>query len=554
MPILYLLILVSGSLYGAEINTVILGGSATWESAVSRRNVIEVPSLRPHRVLTLDAANNHTNIAHQHSSLDLSISFNETEPRHFRDSLNRYRLTASPELQAVDRRFARAGTGAALFGGTRNAPNSGPLVVQPQSRNALFAAGNHVRDFSLEFWLYPLNMENGEEVLLWTSSRRIPGQARGVMAAQIGGRTDIAFQRITSEVTRNRLQWSFTNFFVSPDGTSHINITLTGTTPIVPRTWSHHLIRFDSNTGMLEYLVNGRTEAIAYATSSGREGGNVYTPIIGENGSFILGRGYKGIMDEFNLHSAFIDRSSFHRYAPLGGRIETRPIDLGAGNRGVIRVDARGGRASIQSNRTINEFRENGRFRFHDDSEMNFFIRFSNNPFLWDDNDWVAFTPGLDIPRWLSGRYVQIAVEFFPSADGETSPYLEELRIVYMPNDPPLAPRNLAAMAVDGGVYLRWRSSPGQNRTGYLVFYGTESGVYFGQHSFLGPSPIDVGNRNSIFIDGLRNGTLYFFTVVAYDHRDSAGLSGRQMGDFSREVTARPLAGLLHPSPARVFE
>jgi len=510
-------------------------------------NIIEAGSLRPNPVLTLAATNNSANISYHRPSLDLSISFNESQPRFFRDRLNNYRLSVSGELQSVDRRFARGGSGAALFNGAMNAPNTGPLVIQPQSRNALFSPGNHLGDFSFEFWLYPLNMENGEEILLWTSSRRIPGQqAFGTLAAR-GGMGDVSFQRITGEVSRNRLQWSFVNFFVSPDGVSSINLNFTGNTPIVPRTWSHHLIRFDSDTGMLEYLVNGRTEAIVYATSSGREGGTVYTPIIGEGGSFILGRSYTGIMDEFNIHNAFIDRFSFQKYAPSGGRIETGAIDLGIGNRGVLRVDASGGRASRHSSRTINEFRENGRFRFPDDSEMHFFIRSSNNPFLWNDNDWVSFIPGADIPVRTSGRYVQIAVEFFPSADGETSPYLEQLSIVFLPSEPPMAPRGLTAMAADGGVYLRWRSSPSQNTAGYIVYYGTESGVYFGRSALLGPSPIRIGDRNSIFIEGLRNGTLYFFSVAAYKHKDSAGLSGYQIGDFSREVTARPLAGLPLP-------
>jgi len=137
---------------------------------------------------------------------------------------------------------------------------------------------------------------------------------------------------------------------------------------------------------------------------------------------------------------------------------------------------------------------------------------------------------------------VQIAVDFYPSADGESSPYLEELRIIYMPGEPPLPPRNLTATAVDGGVMLRWRHSPDANTEGYLVYYSSVRGDLFGEGSTLGSSPLDVGKTNSMFIGGLKNGTLYYFRIASYDH--ITGTVSYNIGEFSSEVTARPLQGL----------
>jgi hypothetical protein len=71
------------------------------------------------------------------------------------------------------------------------------------------------------------------------------------------------------------------------------------------------------------------------------------------------------------------------------------------------------------------------------------------------------------------GRYVQIATEFFPSGDGETTPYLEELRLIYRPMEPPPPPVQLAAFARDGAVELTWRPVADSNLGGYLVYYGT---------------------------------------------------------------------------------
>jgi len=347
--------------------------------------------------------------------------------------------------------------------------------------------------------------------------------------------------------SRNRLQWSFVNFFASIDGNRHINIEFSGNAPIIPKTWSHHLIRFDATTGLLEYLVDGSSEAIAYATASARESSEVYTPITGNGGSFLLGERFVGIMDEFRIHSVCAGRSSMQRYISGGGRVETRAIDLGENSSGVLRINASGGRTSVRGASVQNEFRENGRFRFPDDSEMNFFIRAGENPYLLNNSRWVGFVPGADVSG-VKGRYVQIAVDFYPSADGESSPYLDELRIIFMPGEPPLPPRNLTASAMDGAVQLRWRHSPGTGTAqtgvaGYLVYYSTIRGELFGEDALLGPSPIDVGITNSLLIEGLKNGTLYYFRIAAYDR--ISGEVNYNVGEFSAEVTARPLAGLI---------
>jgi hypothetical protein len=293
-------------------------------------------------------------------------------------------------------------------------------------------------------------------------------------------------------------------------------------------------------TGMLEYIVDGRGESIAYATPTGSEKAEVYTPVAGNGGRFLLGGRFSGLMDEFKIHSVCVDRSSIQRYASDGGRIETAAIDLGQRSSGLVRINASGGRTSIKGAAMQNEFLQNGRFRFADNCEMNFFVRAGENPYLLKDTPWVGFTPGAAIAG-VHGRYVQIAVDFYPSADGESSPYLEGMHIVFMPGEPPLPVRNLTASAKDGAVHLRWRHSPSSNTAGYLVYYSAVRGELFGTDSKLGSSPINAGLNNDLYIDGLKNGTLYYFRVASYDLIEGEGLN---VGEFSSETAARPLAGL----------
>ncbi|MDR1618118.1 MAG: fibronectin type III domain-containing protein [Treponema sp.] len=149
--------------------------------------------------------------------------------------------------------------------------------------------------------------------------------------------------------------------------------------------------------------------------------------------------------------------------------------------------------------------------------------------------------PGTDLPDIFRGRYVQLAADFYPSGDGEISPYLEEIRLVYRPDEPPLPPTQLRALARDGEVQLDWKPGPDGDIQGYLVYYGTVKGEYFGNDAMQGPSPIDAGARTGLRIGGLKNGVLYHFAVAAYDRKGAGDAGPYHAGEFSREVSARPL-------------
>jgi hypothetical protein len=113
---------------------------------------------------------------------------------------------------------------------------------------------------------------------------------------------------------------------------------------------------------------------------------------------------------------------------------------------------------------------------------------------------------------------------------------LNSLTIFYEPDIPPPPPSMVQAIARDGAVELLWKPSPDRDLAGYVVYYGSAPGTYFGTDALLGLSPIDVGLRTSIVIDGLQNGRVYYFSIAAYDKASPA-----HIGALSREVAARPL-------------
>ena len=560
---------------GAAEKTIILGAAGGWTAVEKRTQVDEINAVRPYSVLTLSSAWTgsssggaaetsdrtaedilalyaaYRNFPAQESALDLALSFDEGSPQRFADSKGKYAITVSGTVQSVNERWARYGRGAALFTG-EDRINNAPLTIRPGPAS-LFAPGRSVRDFSIEFWLFPNNMENGEQILSFAAAEN---------------------QRIFCEAARNKIKWTFQELFAPPDrlrmperterggaSSGRLSISLESRTSLLPRRWSHHLLRYNADTGLLEYLINGSIENMRYTTASGGEGGDVFTPMINRDGAFILGSRFSGMLDEFRIYNKAIhapghtalektsrtalELPELAKFPRSGGRIETSAIDLGEPGSTVLKIEASGGRlGSVTTGgrrmAVKNAYSGKGNFNFSDKSAVQFFIRAGEEPYRFSQISWVPVMPGEALPTAIRGRFIQVAAAFYPGGDCEKSPYLEELKIVYDSNDPPYPPSLVTARALDGAVELSWRQSPDANVRGYLVYYGTSSGVYYGEGAVQGESPIDAGNRIQFRIEGLRNGTLYFFVVAAYDITGS-GPEGLHPGKFSKEASARPL-------------
>ena len=149
-------------------------------------------------------------------------------------------------------------------------------------------------------------------------------------------------------------------------------------------------------------------------------------------------------------------------------------------------------------------------------------------------SEWVQLNPE-NLLGSQRGGISSLLFELFPDGNGKESPVLQDLTAVYEPKLIPLSPSGLRAKAGDGSVTLFWNEASDPDVRGFRVYYGDEPGLYFGDTARQGKSPIDVGKVTSITLTGLRNGTLYYFAVIAYDSS-----SPSQISEFSKEVYARP--------------
>ncbi|MDR2468078.1 MAG: fibronectin type III domain-containing protein [Spirochaetaceae bacterium] len=523
LAVLLIIAALPGALFALGEKTLSAGGSASWRHASVKRELAELNGVRPEPVLTLASQ------GRAEETTDLYLSFDEGNSARFHDNAGNYTVRTGGQIQAADKQLARRGGGAALFSNIQtvayHAGVAEPLVITPKSPAALFAPGRNIGDFSIEFFLYPANMESGEEIFDWTATQR---RASGSQLAN-------HLQSIQAIAAKNRVHWTFENFFTAPDGSASKNLTLTSRTALTPRRWSHHLIRFDAGTGMVEYIVNGTIEAISYATTTGTEGSEVWTPVAGERGRFAAGRQFNGILDEIIISGAFSRAETPHRYTGKHGMFETAPLDMGARGCKVRKIDVSGGIIKLSGNSMRNTYQRGGNFVFDGGAALQFFIRTANSPTALEQAVYQPFKSGMPVDL-QSGRYAQIRTDFYPSGDLETAPYLENLTLEYLPKPAPQAPVRLHATARDGFVDLAWRETAGEEVRGYLVYYGTRQGEYFCEDAALGASPLDVGKVTRIRLDNLKNGVLYYFAVAAYDD------SGPTFpGEFSGEVSARPL-------------
>ena len=467
--------------FGLE-NDVILGREDGWRDFVELDNLV----LRSGKWGTLDIELQDREYVYD-GETDLLMHFNRIP---FKDSAGNYAVNQPNPL--ISEKVSAFGTGASAFASNKNS-----LVLTP-GKNSLFGRG--WTDFSIEFWMYPVLLTDGEVVFSWSGTLLTAGRK--------------IQQRLSCALINRKLSWEFSNFFSAG---REEKISFSGITGLLPRHWHHHMIRFDSSTGMLEYLVDGVPEAIVYETNTGFDGGSVLMPETSLNGKLTIGNDYTGLIDELRISRAF-------KEAPLSGRYPNRPgigvsriFDLGYTNSRIKNIQAT--------------------FDTPVNTDIYFYYRLSDIRRYSTklDTPWIAFLPNEELEGNTRGRYLQLRVELLTDGRRSRSPVLSDLKIVYEPDLPPPPPSSVFVEAGNGTVRLVWKKVNEKDVRGYMVYYGDSPGRYTGTGIEEGNSPIDVGNETSINLKGMENGKLFYFAIVSYDSSDPPHQSR-----FSMEVSARP--------------
>jgi len=429
---------------------------------------------------------------------DLLVHFNDK----LKDEAVRYRITPAPTF--VQRGFSALGGGSGVFRGET------PLVLQATSE-ALLSAGKGWGDFSIEFWLYPAKADDGETVFEWQGGRT----SSGIFESQ-----DL---RATFE--DSHLVWTFQNLFAASPALPAVTLAVRGASVTIPKQWHHHLLRYQASTGLLEYLVDGKTEGLTYATPSGTEDGRPYGAVTGPRtkGELILGGKYQGAMDELRITRAWVDQPQRDRFLAdfaARGTAISRIFDLRfpGSTLGSVKVrSATPGETSlVWSFRMADTIRY--QWTFSGDTAKSLAAPEA------EEDSWIRFTPGQDLTRIAAGRYLQLRIDLLPSGTGNDTPRVNEVVVDARPSPPPPTPSGLEVIPGDGQITVRWRP----------VLQGTPDGYYV----FVSPrpnqatEPIDVGKVTEYVLTGLANDQIYYVSVAS--HRSTA------VGALSRELATRP--------------
>ena len=291
------------------------------------------------------------------------------------------------------------GASSAAFTGAKRG-----LSLQPVHADSLFSVGAVWGDFTIEFWLYPATLSDGESIVSWTGSARDP--------SGLVGQTLRAFLR------DRKLVWDFQNLFTLParaeaTAPERLPVTLVGTRQLLPRVWHHHLLRYTSREGLLEYILDGIPEAITHVTDTGRESGSIAVPMVGGAyaGPLVLGSGFTGFLDELRVSRRSVRDPTLTRFLDTTGAAVSHIIDLGYSSTRIARIDAM---ATTPS-----------------DSGVQYYYQIADTwggkKLLGSDTDWVPFTPGTDFQDSVKGRYIQIRIELFPDGTRTSSPRVSSL-------------------------------------------------------------------------------------------------------------------------------
>ncbi len=430
------------------------------------------------------------------NTTDMLLSF---EGGQFIDVAGRYTVDAG------DSRFSSA----AMMGQTAAAFPGGTGLVLRGQKGTMFGTENWSGSFVMEFWLCPSQVENGEMILNWSSSRNADGYP--------------LYQMISATFDANRMVWNLTNIFSGYTGQNG-EVVLKGIQTLIPGKWSHHALIYSVDTGLLEYQVNGMTEDLLYVTRNNQEGGRICPVMLGVPSEVEVCPQYTGLLDDFRIlqdsrlveeqtYRTVLQGKDFSRYPVQGGRIESQPLQVAAGSE-LVRIEAE-----------INQPLQ---------TAVQLFVRAGDNFYEWTDTfpAWIPVEPGTDCSG-ITGKYFQVAAHLYPDGAGVYTPSVTRIAVVYREVDPPLPPFAVNARAGNGYVELSWSASI-DDVAGYYVYYGERPGEYLGRFAVEGMSPVAVGNVTSVKISGLQNGRIYYFAVASENKNG-------QRGNLSAEVYARPL-------------
>jgi fibronectin type III domain protein/concanavalin A-like lectin/glucanase superfamily protein len=479
----------AGSLFALDSN-ISIGGAAGWEQIDTWNNVEVIDGKKGYTSIGLKSA-----IYKPDELTDLLIHFDNSE---IVDSSGNYLLVSQIENTKIKKSI---GNSSGVFRGSEES-----IILYPGPA-AIFSGNDVLDNFSIEFWLNPSRFSKNPILISY----------QGTLIDQQG---NIVPQELNCSIENRKLVWKLNNIFFTEE--KNTNIKLKGLISVIPEKWHHHQLRFNGSSGIIEYLVDGKLEAIQYASKTGTEDGTILYPLISSSGKnpLIIGKGFTGYMDELRISKDFIQDPVLRRYQETSGSAVSQIIDFGRSN-------------SILKKIAIDH-------EIPQDSAIFYQYNISDNlEAMFDESKWIEFQPPKMFLSQNKGRYFRVRMDMKTDGEESMTPSLSQLDLIYERNLQPLAPSYLHGTGKESSITLSWPEFSETDIEGYLIYYGTQKGIYFGSDAMEGTSPLTVQGKEitNITLHGLETGQLYHFSIAAYDEAGP-----EYPGLLSKEITVRPMS------------
>ena len=350
---------------------------------------------------------------------------------------------------------------------------------------------NFYQGLVVEFWLKPFTTEEGT-----------------LLSAEM-----LPFDKISRNfliyLKKGKLCFRFENLFIDTANKEKFKTIEFDSKEYIPtKEWSHNKITYNPAEGLLSYYLNGKLVVQVFAT----EDGTAHSPLmyleVPEDWEYILGKGYRGLLDNFFLSGDFKQQKELSVYNQGDSFIQTK----------VFRLETM---LSIYDLELIQkkELSTYATLQYRASREP--FAQYTPEEMLpWQDYN----IEKAENPK-ITARYIQFRISLFSSSEGKISPSVAGIRIKYDLMDIPSIPLDLQAESSETKVRLQFRESSGKNIIGYKIYYGVKTNEYLSKDANEGASPIfiplssfikDSSFRTlSYYLTGLEYYKVYFIRVAA---------------------------------------
>jgi hypothetical protein len=349
--------------------------------------------------------------------------------------------------------------------------------------------GNFDKGISIEFWAKPFTTESGQ---IFSTQSLNPSHINKEL---------IIFFR------QGKLIIRFQNLFVSyKDIHKPLSLEIQSKSLIPSNKWGFHRLEYNPSNGQINYYFNNNLESQTWATSNNLADDSLLFFNLPKKSSYVLGKGYRGLMDQFLLSSG--KKENFEKIFEKS-YIFTKVINL----KGISSI----------YNVSLDSF-------YPQDTDTKIEYRYALLPFTTDIPDSLIPWHEMDSTKnlgkdFIKAKYIQFKLTLFRDPTFYKSPLVKKLSINYSLLDIPTKPVDVEATSNDGTLRLSFREIFNENVAAFKIYLGSKRAQYFGEPNIGLDSPILVPRtaliqdrstgRLSYKIDGLMVDKLYFFRITA---------------------------------------